>query len=197
MGSIYFADFVLMHRLLGISRMFSIIYNSKIEKRVEFNRPFLAVKTTIDEIGNVIPTLSRDLQISRTYLWLDYDGVLENGHLQDARLAATYLAAGSFLLITVDVEPPVDGKPADWRDYFRGRGRVLRWRVEGEGFRAVKSSAPKYSTCSRTQFKRALLVGRLGSSRSLAFSTKTDTRWLRSAESSAVILSGGKSAAAI
>jgi hypothetical protein len=74
-----------MHRLLGISRMLSVEYDTNIEKRVKFNRPFESVDVKIDAIGNVIPTLSKDLQ---HILWLDYDGVLQNGHLQDTRLAA-------------------------------------------------------------------------------------------------------------
>ena len=57
MGSIYFVDFVLMHRLLGISRMLSVEYDRDIEKRVKFNRPFESVDVKIDAIGNVIPTL--------------------------------------------------------------------------------------------------------------------------------------------
>ncbi len=100
--------------------MLSVEYDSNIEKRVKFNRPFNSVDIKIDAIGNVIPTLSKDLQ---HILWLDYDGVLQNAHLQDTRLAATYLPVGSFLLVTVDAEPPVDGgKPKDWRDYFAEEG---------------------------------------------------------------------------
>ena len=119
MGSIYFVDFILVHRLLGISRMLSVEYDTTIKKRIEFNRPFGCVKTKIAPIGDVIPTLSKDL---KHILWLDYDGVLRNSHLQDVSLAATYLPVGSILLVTVDVEPPKGDDPAEWREHFETEG---------------------------------------------------------------------------
>ncbi len=116
MGSIYFIDFMLFHRFLGIKNMLSVEYDSKIEKRVEFNRPFNCVKTRIAPIGEVIPTLSRDIQ---HLLWLDYDGILCNSHLQDIAAASTFLSRGSILLVTVDVEPPPDlHNPTKWKKYF-------------------------------------------------------------------------------
>lgn len=121
MGSIYFIDFVLFHRLLGIRKMLSVEYNSSIRKRIDFNRPFDCVQTKIAPIGDVIPTLSRDL---KHLVWLDYDGVLLDSHLQDVSLAATYLSVGSILLVTVDIEPPPNtDTPKQWRDYFTEQAR--------------------------------------------------------------------------
>src|SRR5688500_5676875 len=80
MGSMYLIDFILFHRMLGITKMLSVEYSAKVAKRVEFNRPFRCVETVIAPIGDVIPTLSKD---RRHLLWLDYDGVLTNAHLQD------------------------------------------------------------------------------------------------------------------
>lgn len=117
MGSVYFIDFILFHRMLGISNMLSVEYSTKVAKRVEFNKPFDCVRTKIAPIGDVIPSLSKDLQ---HILWLDYDGVLEQGHLADISSAATFLSAGSILLITVDVEPPTKtDEPKDWCSYFK------------------------------------------------------------------------------
>lgn len=119
MGSIYFVDFTLMHRLLGINRMLSVEYSTNVRKRVEFNKPFGWVNTKIAPIGDVIPTLSKDLQ---HILWLDYDGLIQNSHLQDVSLAATYLTVGSLLLVTVDVEPPNEDGPVAWLEHFRTEG---------------------------------------------------------------------------
>src|SRR6266496_2730130 len=54
MGSVYFIDFMLFHRLIGLQKMLSVEYNTKIARRVEFNRPFDCVGTEIAPIGNII-----------------------------------------------------------------------------------------------------------------------------------------------
>jgi len=120
MGSIYFIDFMLFHRLLGIKDMLSVEHDHQIARRVEFNRPFELVLTEIAPIGQVIPKLSKDL---KHLLWLDYDGVLRNSHLQDISTATTYLSVGSILLITVDIEPPTaEDSPEQWRQHFVEEG---------------------------------------------------------------------------
>lgn len=117
-GSIYFVDFILFHKLLGIRNMLSIEHDQALEKRVRFNCPFDCINIVIDSSTAVIPTLSRD---RRHILWLDYDSPVGGVALDDVYLAATQLPAGSILLITVDVEPPVKGsdEPQDSMDYFR------------------------------------------------------------------------------
>jgi hypothetical protein len=119
MGSIYFVDFTLMHRLLGINRMLSVEYSTNVCKRVEFNKPFGRVDTKIAPIGDVIPTLSNDLQ---HILWLDYDGVIQNSQLRDISLATTFLSVGSILLITIDVEPDCLNGPDGWLEHFQAEG---------------------------------------------------------------------------
>lgn len=115
MGSIYFVDFILFHKLLGIDKLVSVEISTSITKRLKFNKPFQQVEIQVCPIGDVIPQLSRD---RRHILWLDYDGVICSEYLTDVVLAGTYLTTGSILLITVDVEPPGGESPADWRDYF-------------------------------------------------------------------------------
>lgn len=116
MGSIYFVDFILFHRLLGIENMLSVEYNERISKRVQFNKPFDCVRTVIAPIGEVIPTLSRD---SKHLLWLDYDGIVTRERLSDISCAATFLPVGSILVITLDIEPPDEnGEPKDWLQYY-------------------------------------------------------------------------------
>src|ERR1039458_7349749 len=43
-GSIYFVDFVLFHKYLGIKKMWSVEHDLTIKKRIRFNRPFSFVK---------------------------------------------------------------------------------------------------------------------------------------------------------
>lgn len=117
MGSIYFVDFLLFHRLLGIKRMLSVENDYRIEKRVRFNKPFADVTIEMASVGRVIPTLSKDL---RHILWLDYDFQLRRDALEDVVLASQTLPAGSVLIVTFDVEPPPGDGAADWKVYFEG-----------------------------------------------------------------------------
>lgn len=120
-GSIYFVDFILFHKFLGIDHMLSVEYSTDIEKRVHFNKPFDFIRIEMKPVGEVIPTLSRDLKY---FLWLDYDIMIDSDLLEDVRMAAAYLPPGSILLITVDVEPPFEGEtPTDWKDYFEEHAR--------------------------------------------------------------------------
>ena len=115
MGSIYFVDFTLFHRYLGIHRMLSVEHSPEI-KRVQFNKPYRNIQLNFGPIGGVIPTLDRDLQ---HILWLDYDNVLNKDILIDVVNAFAALSKGSIVLLTIDVEPPIrDGKPKQWMEFF-------------------------------------------------------------------------------
>jgi len=130
-GAIYFVDFIMLHKLVGISKLLSLEIEKTLESRVRFNRPFSCVEIKMGPASSEIPNLSRD---RRHMVWLDYDGVLHKDFLSDIQSALTILPAGSILLVTVDVEPPepfdcqrvdptFDGckevlGPKHWRRYF-------------------------------------------------------------------------------
>ena len=122
MGSFYFVDFILFHKLLGIDRLLSIERSASHHKRVEFNKPFDCVDIHLGEASEVIPNLD---QTRKHILWLDYDDILNHEILEDVRSAATCLSVGSVLLVTVDVEPP--GEPQDgpdqWRAHFESQAK--------------------------------------------------------------------------
>jgi hypothetical protein len=102
-GSIYFVDFVLFHKYLGISNLLSLEHDPDAEKRARFNKPYDIIKLEIKSAFDAIPSLDRDL---KHILWLDYDFRLEASVLADVKQAAFQLSPGSILLVTVDVEPP-------------------------------------------------------------------------------------------
>jgi hypothetical protein len=132
MGSIYFVDFLLLYRILGLTRLLSVEYDKRIAKRVEFNKPFADIDIKIDKIGTVIQNLDID---TKQILWLDYDSRLQKYMLSDLIAAATRLAVGSILLITVDVNPPNDDGPASWRKYFDDvAGDLVPFGVTDEDF---------------------------------------------------------------
>lgn len=115
-GSVYFVDFLLMYKLVGIRRFLSVEYDRDISKRVQFNKPFSQIDIRMDPVADVIPDLSRDLQ---HILWLDYDDRLRRGMLEDTSAAAFQLSPGSLLLVTVDAEDSRDdASPEDRHNYF-------------------------------------------------------------------------------
>jgi hypothetical protein len=128
MGSIYFVDYIMLHRLLGMTRFLTAEFDRGIRKRVKFNRPFKDIAIRMDPIGDVIPDLDVDL---KHILWLDYDFRMRRLILEDTVAAAHKLSPGSILLITVDVEPPTEeDNPAVWMRHFQREARPFtdyRW----------------------------------------------------------------------
>jgi len=157
MGSIYFIDFILLHRYIGISRFLSV-EKSDIPKRVKFNRPFKLVRTEIGDIADYVPHLSSDLQ---HVLWLDFDSVLRESILSTVLLSCSQLSPGSILLVTVDVEPPgppEDG-PEDWMNHFLEEAGDYLW-PEPNPADFSKSSLPEINARILDKAIRSGLEGR-------------------------------------
>jgi hypothetical protein len=121
MGAIYFVDFILLHKLLGLRNLLSVEKTATDERRVRFNKPFRDINIEIGTIGDVLPQLDRD---RRHLVWLDYDHRLSPSDLQDLVLATEILPLGSIILMTIDVEPPDHGDtPEKWCEYYNEVGR--------------------------------------------------------------------------
>lgn len=118
MGSIYFVDFILFHKLLGIRKMWSYEMSESVKQRVRFNRPFKHIQLRFAPIGDAIPELDQDLL---HILWLDYDFPLNDIVVKDAAAAGAKLPRRSLLLITVDAEPPIkdDERARTTSRYFK------------------------------------------------------------------------------
>jgi len=116
MGSIYFVDFVLFHKYLGIKRMWTVEHDLAITKRIRFNRPFSFVKIFMASAGDVIAKLP----LNRPHLlWLDYDDYVSRALTEDVYMAISRLPTGSIILVTVDVEAPMkDPTPAKVKQYL-------------------------------------------------------------------------------
>ena len=106
MGSVWFIDFILFRRYLGIRRMVSVEGSYAIENRVQYNKPYGDVDIVMGDIADYIPSLSTD---RKHILWLDFDFTIRKESIDAVVLGASQLSAGSFLLVTVDAEPPVKG----------------------------------------------------------------------------------------
>jgi hypothetical protein len=104
-GSPYFADFALIHRALGVQEMVSIEREVGDEARFRFNAPFAAIDLKFGESTEVLPELS---WTQRSIVWLDYDGRLDSGKLEDIDYLIRNLASGSVLVVSVNAHPPRD-----------------------------------------------------------------------------------------
>lgn len=106
LGSVYFSDFALFHRSLGIRRMTSIESQENDKERFNYNLPFANIDMKWGRTSKVLPGI--DLS-SRSIIWLDYDGTLEKGMLDDLRSVASRIATGSIVALSVQCKaPPYD-----------------------------------------------------------------------------------------
>lgn len=101
-GSIWFVDFSLVHRVLGIEDLLSIEAVRSREKRVDFNRPFDCVKVKLGTYSENLPSLTWE---KKQLIWLDYDGVLTAEMFSDLQQTVTQVASKSMIFISVNANP--------------------------------------------------------------------------------------------
>lgn len=98
LGSVYFSDFILIHKALGISKLISIERAHHDKERFEANIPFGCIEMLWGETTSELPKVDFGL---RTITWLDYDGRLNRPILGDIREIVKKAVTGSVLAITV------------------------------------------------------------------------------------------------
>lgn len=99
LGSLYFADFRLFHKHLGIQRMTSIEGCIDDRDRFNFNKPFSCLEMKYGMTWDILPTLNFDVP---ALMWLDYDGTLSDDILSDIRFASNNCNSGSFFSLTIN-----------------------------------------------------------------------------------------------
>jgi Putative O-methyltransferase len=115
MGSVWFTDFVLAHRLLGIDTMISVEHDEVVFKRAEFNRPFRTLEVISGWSSQVLPRLlKRDELKDRPWIvWLDYDGALDDPKLAELSMLAEWLPTDSVLVTTFSAQTRKYGEPEE------------------------------------------------------------------------------------
>lgn len=98
-GSMWFSDFVLMHKTLGISDMVTIEGQVSRSKRVEFNKPFACIQVRMEQAATALGDL---LEGRPSITWLDYDGPLKNATSGDLETAVGAMTSGSMILVSVN-----------------------------------------------------------------------------------------------
>lgn len=102
LGSLWFVDFLMAHKILGINEMTSIEQNEIGHKRSEFNRPLACIEVLKGESTLTIPTL--DLDKKPAIVWFDYDTSIGGPVLEDIGMLAPRCAANSILIATINAK---------------------------------------------------------------------------------------------
>jgi hypothetical protein len=97
-GSVWFADFVLFHRALGIRDMLSIERVAEARQRIEANKPYRSIVVSYKDSSRVLPKLSWE---KRHLIWLDYDEPLTVAMLRDVTTVCARARSGSVLAVSV------------------------------------------------------------------------------------------------
>jgi hypothetical protein len=121
-GSIWFSDFELAHRQLGLETMISIEADSMVYKRALFNKPYRTIEVVEGRSGDVLPSLLErtDLSSRPWVVWLDYDSPFDEGKLDELSLLSEKVPENSFLLTTFSARPSLYARrPADRPDRIR------------------------------------------------------------------------------
>lgn len=84
LGSIWFVDFLMAHKVLGIRSMISIEKDEIGYVRAEYNRPLSCIKVEKGETTKVIPSIK--LEDSPSVVWFDYDTSIGGPVLSDIGL---------------------------------------------------------------------------------------------------------------
>lgn len=100
-GSVYFSDFALFHRRLGISDMTSLERVASAGERVRFNRPYRCIEIVLQDSNAFLPTYDWSKPGAA---WLDYDSTLTASVLADVETAMLKAASGSFVAVTVNAD---------------------------------------------------------------------------------------------
>ena len=101
-GSVYFADFTLFHKQLGIQKLISIEGDEDMETRVRFNQPYSCIEIMPGWSYEMLPEVNWDEK--KSILWLDYTGTLEGYMFKDMATFFQRAISGSVFIISINVD---------------------------------------------------------------------------------------------
>ena len=108
-GSVWFSDFILFHRALGVRDMLSIEQAKQSERRFEANKPF-AIEMDFRPSSLVLPGLDYG---RRQFIWLDYDDPITLDMVHDVAVVARRARSGTVLVVSVQCVRSPDIAQAD------------------------------------------------------------------------------------
>lgn len=101
-GSVYFADFTLFHKQLGIQKLISIECEEEMETRVRFNQPYSCINVMLGRSNDILPEV--DWSNNKSILWLDYTEALKGYMFKDMATFFQRALSGSIFIISVNVD---------------------------------------------------------------------------------------------
>jgi len=101
LGSMWFVDFIMMHKSIGIGDLVTIEKEHSRARRVAFNVPFSCVQVKIGMSTSVIRELPWD---KRTIAWLDYDDQLRSYMFDDLNEIVVKSTSGDIIMVSVNAE---------------------------------------------------------------------------------------------
>jgi len=156
-GAIWFADFTLFHRALGINRMFCIEREIEHRTRFEFNRPFGGIELMFGHSAQELPKIN---WANRTICWLDYDDPMSLSILGDARTVAAVASSGSAFVVSLQAQ----NKPLyeDDEGTFREVENIEKFREVYGAARSPEGLTERNFTGWRTsRLYRDMIVGEI------------------------------------
>jgi len=101
LGSMWFADFRLAHRILGLRDMISIEFEEYAD-RASFNQPYKSIDLKRGKSTDVLQSFSGPDWIRPIVSWMDYDGCLGVSIVRDLELILEKCAPNSVLMVTIN-----------------------------------------------------------------------------------------------
>lgn len=100
-GAVSFADFLLIHRQLGITDMTSIDdAKPEAQERFKFNLPFKCVKLEFERSTKALATMPLK---TPTIIWLDYTDSINRSIIEDVEYVCDEMSAGSVVVVSINV----------------------------------------------------------------------------------------------
>ena len=135
MGSIYFRDFLMVHRQLGIAEMITIEGNAVAEERVRFNLPLACIRLILDSTTKALPQI--DLENVPSIIWLDYESRVNQSVLADVEEIVGRCASGSVLIVSVNVERPAREQRDAWLSEVEAERLMLQTPTNRDHYRLL------------------------------------------------------------
>jgi hypothetical protein len=119
MGSMWFMDFILAHRELGIKKMVSFEIESDDAARARSNVPLSVIRVVSGDAGETLSRIRIDRE--RVVCWLDFDNQLDDQNLETLRKTAARMRSGGIVLVTVAATKPPHNRAKSREDWIRER----------------------------------------------------------------------------